>query len=116
MKSSIPSRGEVWKVDLEPVRGHEQGRIRPALVVSSDTLNHGNSGLVTIVPMTTKSRPIRTFFRIDPPEGGLSQVSFIICDQIRTIARERLGKRFGNVSPGVMAQVEMRLKYLLDLR
>src|SRR5207302_5847205 len=72
-----PSRGEIWRVDFEPVRGHEQGRVRPALIVSSDIYNHGPAGLVTVVPMTTKGRPIRSFLRVDPPEGGLQKTRFL---------------------------------------
>src|SRR5438093_1386714 len=105
------SRGEVWRVDLDPVRGHEQGRIRPALVVSNDILNHGPAALVTIVPITTKARAIRSFLRIDPPEGGLPQTSYIICDQVRTISKERLAKRFGVVSASVLEEVDKRLKF-----
>ena len=112
----LPSRGEIWRVNLEPVLGHEQGRVRPALILSNNIFNHGNVGLVTIVPITTKERPIRAFLRIDPSEGGLSQLSFIICDRIRTISRERLGKRFGAVSPQTLAEVERRVKFLLALR
>jgi len=111
-----PSRGEVWQVNLEPVRGHEQGRVRPALIVSNDIFNHGAVGLVTVVPITTKERPIRAFLRVDPPEGGLPHTSFIICDQVRTISKERLGKRFGGVSRQVLAEVERRLKFLLAMR
>ncbi len=111
-----PSRGEVWRVNLERVRGHEQGRSRPALVISNDVFNHGPSDLVTIVPITTRARPIRSFLRVDPPEGGLPQTSFIICDQIRTISRDRLGKRFGAVSVATLAEVEQRIRFLLDLR
>jgi mRNA interferase MazF len=114
--SPFPSRGEVWRGDLDPVRGHEQGRVRPVLVVSSDHLNHGGLRLVTVVPLTTKGRPINSWLRIDPPEGGLSQISFVICDQIRTISKERLSKRFGTMSPSIMAEVERRLKWLLELR
>jgi mRNA interferase MazF len=110
-----PSRGEIWRADLEPVQGHEQGRVRPALVVSNDVLNRSASDMVTIVPITTKARPVRTFLRVNPQEGGLTQVSFIICDQIRTISRNRLSKRLGMVSPEVMAEVEERLRFLLDL-
>ena len=110
-----PSRGDVWRVDLEPVKGHEQGRIRPALVISNDILNHGAAGLVTVVPLTTKSRPIRSFLQVNPPEGGLQKSSFIICDQVRTISKERLRKRFGAVSSSTLAEVERRLKFLLDL-
>jgi mRNA interferase MazF len=115
MTLRFPSRGEVWRVDLDPVRGHEQGRIRPALIVSNNILNHGSADLVTVVPVTTKGRPIRSFLRIDPPEGGLAQTSFIICDQVRTISKERLGKFCGVVSAGTLAEVQRRIKFLLDL-
>jgi len=112
---AAPSRGEIWRVDLEPVRGHEQGRARPALVVSNDILNHGAAELVTIVPVTSKGRPLRSYLRVDPPEGGLKQTSFIICDQVRTISKARLGHCYGAVSRSVLAAVEERLKFLLDL-
>ena len=112
---SRPSRGDIWRADLEPSRGHEQGLVRPVLVISNDILNHGRSALVTIVPLTTKGRPIRSFLQIDPPEGGVSKTSFIMCDQIRTISSDRLTRRFGAVSPRVLAQVEMRLRYLLGI-
>ena len=111
----FPKRGEIWRADLEPVRGHEQGRTRPTLIVSNDIFNRGSTDLVTIVPVTTRARPVRTFFRIEPPEGGLPQTSYIICDQIRTISKERLGRRFGAVSPATLAEVERRLTFLLDL-
>ena len=111
-----PLRGEVWRVDFEPVRGHEQGRTRPALVISNNVLNGSAAGLVTVVPITTKHRPIRSFLKIEPPQGGLPQTSYIICDQIRTIAKERLGKRFGTVSQPVLAEVERRLKFMLDIQ
>lgn len=110
-----PSRGEIWRVDLDPVRGHEQGRVRPALVVSNNILNHGPSGLVTIVPITTKSRPIRSFLRIDPPEGGLQKPSYVICDQVRTISTERFSRRFGTVNAATLREVEGRLRFLLSL-
>jgi mRNA interferase MazF len=110
-----PSRGDVCRVDLDPVRGHEQGRARPALIVSNDISNHGPANLVTIVPITTKSRPIRSFLCIRPPDGGLPQTSYIICDQVRTIAKERLGKRFGVVSNQVLQEVERRLRIHLGL-
>lgn len=101
---------------MSPVRGHEQGRRRPALIVSNDILNHGPGNLVTVVPITSKGRPLRSFLRIDPPEGGINQTSYIICDQVRTVAKERLDKCFGSISGAALAEVEDRLKVLLDLR
>ena len=67
-----PVRGEVWDVDLNPVIGHEQGGMRPALVVSADGFNKTQAGLVIVVPITSKTKGIRTHVPIDPPEGGLS--------------------------------------------
>jgi mRNA interferase MazF len=113
--TSFPNRGEIWRVDLNPVRGHEQGATRTALIVSNDILNHGSAALVCVVPLTSKARPIRSFLPIHPPEGGLSQASFIICDQVRTLSKDRLGKRLGAVSPSVLLEVDRRLKFLLNL-
>jgi mRNA interferase MazF len=113
--NALPSRGEIWRVDFDPVTGHEQGAARPALIVSADVLNHGPSELVTVVPVTTKTRPLRSYLRIMPPEGGLTQTSFIICDQVRTISIRRLGKLYGSVSPETLAQVAVRLRFLLDI-
>lgn len=110
-----PLRGEVWRVDFDPIRGHEQGRARPALIISNDVLNRSPSGMVTVVPITTKYRPIRSFLKLEPPQGGLPQTSYIICDRVRTVSTERVGKRFGAVSAVVLAEVERRLKFLLDL-
>jgi mRNA interferase MazF len=50
----MPRRGEVWRVDFEPVRGHEQGRSRPALIISNDLLNQSAAAMVTVVPITTR--------------------------------------------------------------
>jgi len=110
-----PVRGDVWWVDFEPARGHEQGGTRPAVVVSNDIFNGSDAGLVVVVPLTTKARALRSFLRVEPPEGGLRQISFIICDQIRTLARSRLTRRTGALSARTLGEVERRLKILLDL-
>ena len=53
---------------------------------------------------------------MEPPEGGLTARSFILCDAIRSIARERLGAApWGVVSKETMRQVEDRLRILLEL-
>jgi len=109
-----PRRGEIWRVDFEPVRGHEQGRTRPALIISNDIANQSPANMVTVVPITTKDRKLRSYLRLDPPAGGLTQTSYIICDQVRTISKERLGKKYGAVNRAVLAEVESRLKFLLD--
>ena len=111
----FPSRGEVWEVDLSPTRGHEQAGRRPALVVSTDRFNHGPAGLVVVLPMTARGKGIPLHVAVDPPEGGVQEASFVKPEDIRSVAAERLGARWGAVSPRTLAEVERRLRVLLDL-
>jgi mRNA interferase MazF len=113
--AATPSRKDVWLVDLEPVRGHEQGRTRPCVVVSDDLFNHGPAGLVVVVPLTTRDRGIPLHVRVDPPDGGLQQPSFIKCEDVRSISVERLLSQWGAISDPVMREVEDRLRILLHL-
>ena len=110
-----PVRGEVWLVDLNPVRGHEQAGKRPGLIVSVDLFNQGPAGLVIILPITTKAKGIPFHVEINISEGGLVKRSFIKCEEIRSIAKERLFKRMGRVSDETMKAVEDRLRILLNL-
>lgn len=110
-----PARGEVWSVDLGPVRGHEQAGTRPALVVSVDEFNEGPADLVVILPITTKEKGIPFHVRLDPPEGGLKVASFVKCEDIRSVSKERLARRCGAVSSKTIADVEFRLRVLLRL-
>lgn len=115
MTSQLPSRGEIWSVNLGPTRGHEQAGIRPALVVSVDTFNHGSAELVVIVPLTTRATGIPLHVPVNPPEGGVTERSFIKCEDVRSVSRQRLTDRWGSVSSGTMNGVEERLRVLLDL-
>ncbi len=111
----VPLRGEVWLTDLEPVRGHEQGRIRPCVVVSEDTFNQGPAGLVIIVPMTTRDRGIPIHVAVAPPDGGVRQLSFIKCEDVRSISVKRLLERWGTISDQTIRSVEDHLRVLLGL-
>ncbi len=111
-----PSRGDVWLVTLDPARGHEQADRRPGLVVSVDLFNHGPAGLIVVVPISTREKGIPFHVEVGPPEGGLRERSFIKCEDVRSISRERLSARLGAVSPATMTAVEDRLRILLGLR
>jgi len=110
-----PARGEIWTVDLSPTRGREQSGMRPALVLSADTFNAGPAELVVVLPLTTKVKGIPFHVEIHPPEGGVSQPSYIKCEDIRSISKERLKDRWGAVRNETLSQVEDRLRILLDL-
>jgi mRNA interferase MazF len=111
-----PLRAEVWLVDFNPTRGHEQAGRRPAMVVSVDAFNRGLSGLVMVVPLTSRDRRLPTHVRVEPPEGGVRLRSFARCEDSRSVAVERLVEGpFGRVPARVMAEVEDRLRLLLGL-
>jgi mRNA interferase MazF len=110
-----PSRAEVWLADLNPTRGHEQAGRRPVLIVSDDVFNHGLAGLVIVLPLTSTHRGVPSHVPITPPEGGLKTPSVILCEAIRSIAKDRLVQQWGTVSPATMAVVEDRLRILLGL-
>jgi mRNA interferase MazF len=110
-----PLRGEIWMIDLDPTRGHEQAGKRPALIVSDDVFNSGPAGLVIVLPLTSQAKGIRTHVAVQPPEGGLKKPSYIKCEDVRSVAVERLGKRLGTVSPAIMEAVAARLRILMDL-
>jgi mRNA interferase MazF len=105
-------------VDLTPTRGHEQeGDRRPALIVSANGLNASQADLVIVVPITKAIRDIPFHVRVTPSESGLDLESSIMCEQMRSISRERLIRRIGNrFTPKIMIAVEDKLKILLNLK
>ncbi len=115
MTEKQPLCGEVWLVDLNPVRGHEQAGKRPALVISVDLFNCGPAELVVILPITTKNKGIPFHVEITPPEGGLNEKSLIKCEDIRSVAKERLSSLLGTVSQATMAEIQDRVRILLNL-
>ncbi|MDH3603703.1 MAG: type II toxin-antitoxin system PemK/MazF family toxin [Candidatus Tectomicrobia bacterium] len=110
-----PTRGDIWLADLNPTRGHEQAGRRPVLIVSEDPFNHGPADLVMVCPLTSTQRRIPAHVSIASPEGGLRTPSVILCDAVRSMAKERLSQHWGQVTPATMAQVEDRLRILLGL-
>lgn len=110
-----PARKEIWLIDLDPTLGREQAGTRPALVISADIFNRSYADLVFIIPITSKAKSIRSHVPLLPPEGGLNLPSYIMCEAMRSVSKQRLIKRLGVISQATMGEVEDRLKILLDL-
>ena len=113
--NNLPSRGEIWLANLNPVRGREQAGFRPCLVISVDQFNHGPAELVIVVPITSKNKSIPLHVEISGKETGLDLKSYIKSEDIRSISRDRLEKRIGRVSEEVMCQVLELIKILLNI-
>jgi mRNA interferase MazF len=115
MNSVAPSRGQIWLADLNPTRGHEQSGVRPCLVVSVDYFNSSPAGLVIVLPVATKDKGVRSHVAIAPPEAGLKELSFVKCEDLRSISTELLVSPWGIVKRETMEAVEDRLQILLGL-
>lgn len=110
------ARGEIWLVDFDPTRGHEQAGRRPALIISDDRFNRSRAELVFVVPLTTRQRTLPVHVPVVPPEGGVRSPSFIKCEDLRSISTDRLVEGpWGMLSPRTVAAVEERLRLLLAL-
>jgi len=77
--------------------------------------NQGASGLVIVLPITSKDQGIPFHVELNPPEGGLKVRSFVKCEDVRSISVERLEKRWGAVLAETLAAVEDRLRILMGL-
>jgi mRNA interferase MazF len=115
MTTLQPSRGDVWIVGFDPTLGREQTGTRPALVLSVDKFNHGPAGMVVVLPITSKNKLQPLHVPVMPPEGGLTLPSFIKCEDIRSVSKQRLNQFCGTVSTHTLSEVEARLRILLNL-
>jgi mRNA interferase MazF len=87
-------RYEIHWVDLDPTRGSEMRKTRPAVIVSLDTLNRVLETIV-VCPLTSQLHPDwRT--RLSVSVSG--KPAEIAADQIRTVSKSRIGKRLGRLS------------------
>lgn len=102
----------MW-ADPDPTRGSEQAKARPFIVVSVDHLNRSPLGLSLAVPLTRTDFSNALHLEIEPPEGGLSQRSHAMPEQLRTLSHERVRHRLGELRAATLADLLRRCRLLL---
>ncbi len=113
-------RGEIRLVDLDPVRGSEADKRRPAVIVSNDRANSMavrlGRGVVTVVPVTSNTDRVFAFQTLLPATvTGLQLDSKAQAEQVRSISVERLGAVLGRVSGDLMRHLDDALRLHLQL-
>jgi mRNA interferase MazF len=109
------NRGDVYTCRFDPIEGSEQGGVRPAVIVSRSTLNAVRRTVV-VVPITSNlSRRASFHVALPAGEGGLVTDSVALGDQLRTVARSRLGRHWGTISARKMNELDEALRIALDL-
>ncbi len=110
-------QGEIWLLNLDPTVGAEIKKIRPALIVSDDSL--GKLPLKIIVPITDwKER-----YGIAPwmikletnSKNGLTKESSADCFQVRSVSKERFVKKLGNISTIIQDEIKIALSKVLSI-
>jgi len=109
-------RGEIVLVNLEPVVGSEQGRIRPVLVIQNDISNEFSPTTI-IAPITSKvyKKEYPTNVFISKQDSKLDKDSTILLNQIRTIDKSRIIKKISNLNDFIMKKVDLAIKVSLSL-
>jgi mRNA interferase MazF len=113
-------RGEVRLTDLEPTRGSEAAKRRPAVIVSNDRANATAArlgrGVVTVVPVTSNVTRVFPFQVLLPADlTGLRVDSKAQAEQVRSVAVERLGPVLGWLPRWVMSELDEALRVHLEL-
>ena len=113
-------RGEIRWVDLEPSRGAEANKRRPAVIVSNDGANATAArlgrGVVTVVPVTSNTERVYPFqVLLDTSTSGLATVSKAQAEQVRSVAVERIGAQIGTLPEAAIQALDDALRLHLAL-
>ncbi len=109
-----PHLGEVWSVVFDPITGHEQGGTRPALVLSNNVFNRTPHGLCIVVPITRTNKGVPSHVAIRPPEGGTTALSFIMCEQEKSVSLSRFRRLKGTVDESTLQRVQEIVGKFID--
>jgi mRNA interferase MazF len=110
-------RGDIIRVRFDPVVGHEQAGIRPALVLSPEFLN-GISSVILVASITSKrlefTSPAEAF--LEAGEGGLKIDSKVMLMQTRSIDKRRILSHYGSVTPESLKRIDKAIAIATGLR
>ena len=119
-RAQLMRRGEIRIVDLEPSRGTEAPKRRPAVLVSNDGANrvaeHLGRGVVTVVPVTSNVATVYPFqVLLAATETGLRVDCKAQAEQVRSVAVERIGAHVGTVRGLLLTDLDDALRLHLEL-
>lgn len=110
-------QSEIWLIDLDPTKGAEIQKKRPAIIVNDDSL--GRLPLKVIVPVTDwKDRysVAPWMVKIEPnAQNGLSKTSCADCFQIRSVSQQRFIQQIGVIDAAELLEIKEAIKTVLDL-
>ncbi len=106
-------RGDILWADLNPSKGHEQGGLRPVLVLSHEVFND-RSGTVIVAAITSHPQRAGYPLTLELAARGLPKRSWVKISQVRTLSIERLGKKLSRAEPELVEQVVAGLNEIIS--
>jgi mRNA interferase MazF len=109
-------RGEIYYADLNPIFGHEQGGVRPVLILQNDVGNcFSPTVVVTVATRHTSKKPMQpTHVMLDHVEGLRGKSQFQL-ETLRTVDKRRLRGRVGKLTSEQMEKIDAALRVSLYL-
>ncbi|MCF7830581.1 type II toxin-antitoxin system PemK/MazF family toxin [Candidatus Gracilibacteria bacterium] len=96
---------DIYLVNLNPIKGSEQAGVRPVVIVSGNTMNE-KLEICIVCPISSKEKKYASCVPIKKSKSnGLSSNSEIISFQVRTVSKERFGKKLGKITEEQLEQV-----------
>lgn len=96
---------DILLVDLDPTKGSEMKKTRPAIIISPDEMNN-NLNIVVIAPLTTSFKSYPTRIEVNHNK----KIGWVVLDQLRTIDKIRILKKLGKLSFAEIKNVKEVLK------
>lgn len=91
-------RGDIVTVNLNPKKGHEVGKVRPAVIISGNDENNMLDTLI-LMPLSTDLIEDMDPYRLRiTKRDKLNQDSDILINQIRTLSKQRIGERIAQLN------------------
>ena len=102
-------RGEIYRADLDPVVGSEQGGIRPVVIIQNDMGNQHSTTVIVAAVTRSKKAGLPVHVTITAGESGLKCDSVVLLEQLRTLEKSRLTKYLGCLSGDAMRRIDKAL-------
>ncbi len=113
----LVKRGEIYYADLSPVVGSEQGGMRPVLIVQNDVGNRHSPTVIAAAITSQKDKSkLPTHISINANQCGLAKDSIVLLEQVRTLDKQRLKERMGELDGGSMSKVDNALSVSFGLQ
>lgn len=107
-------RGDIYRADLDPVVGSEQGGVRPVVIIQNNMGNlHSPTVIVAAVTARMKKTSLPVHVLITAEESGLARDSVVLTEQVRTLEKTRLMRYLGTLPDEAMQRIDRALSMSL---